>query len=578
MIRRPFAIVLFTLAAAACGDSGAEPELGTSIEFSSNALALGEQRSGTLVIRNTGQRAVGPIEIAAGAVERAGLEIPGVGVIVTPSEIPTLNPGDSAIIQLEIDAAAPLQSGTYQAELAAMVQNRRAAQSGLSFLVPVPGELVGGVSIAVGATSVRQGDVAPYSAVVVDTLGNVLPDATVTWEVEPGIGGLFDAQGRFVPYTTGPLAVIAHAGSFTDTLHIDVQPRGLTGSFTLTGHASMHRRFTSDLWIFDDVAYTGTWGNRNGAPGNAMYVWRLDSPDPSLVDSIRVVATTVNDVKIRADGQLAVITHERPGTVNYGITVLGLADRQHPQVLGTFEAPAGHWIGIHNVWIEGDYVYAVVDNSGTGRGLWIFDISDPTQPQHVSQYYGGTSFLHDVYVRDGIAFLSHWDAGLILLDVGNGVKGGTPLNPVEIGKVQTHGGQTHNAWYWPARDYVFVGEEDFGTPGIMHVVDVSDPANPVEVASFRSPGDTPHNFWLDEAGEVLYMAWYTNGLIALDVSGQLMGSLERQGRVIAQHRYDGIAGCPGGGTGTCTWAPQLHNGQVFVSDMNSGIWVFDPAF
>ena len=33
---------------------------------------------------------------------------------------------------------------------------------------------------------------------------------------------------------------------------------------------------------------------------------------------------------------------------------------------------------------------------------------------------------HDVYVRDGLAFLSHWDAGLIILDVGNGMAGGSP--------------------------------------------------------------------------------------------------------------------------------------------------------
>jgi hypothetical protein len=29
-------------------------------------------------------------------------------------------------------------------------------------------------------------------------------------------------------------------------------------------------------------------------------------------------------------------------------------------------------------------------------------------------------------VRDGIAFVSAWDQGLVLYDVGNGIRGGTP--------------------------------------------------------------------------------------------------------------------------------------------------------
>ena len=62
------------------------------------------------------------------------------------------------------------------------------------------------------------------------------------------------------------------------------------------------------------------------------------------------------------------------------------------------------------------------------------------------------------------AFLSHWDAGLIILDVGNGIAGGSPASPVEVSRIKTVGGQTHNAWYWPAAGYVFVGEENFGRP------------------------------------------------------------------------------------------------------------------
>ena len=32
-------------------------------------------------------------------------------------------------------------------------------------------------------------------------------------------------------------------------------------------------------------------------------------------------------------------------------------------------------------------------------------------------------------VQDGLAYLSYWNDGLVVLDVGNGVKGGSPSNP-----------------------------------------------------------------------------------------------------------------------------------------------------
>ena len=335
-------------------------------------------------------------------------------------------------------------------------------------------------------------------------------------------------------------------------------------------------RFTSDLWVFGDHAYLGTTSCRVEC-GNRLYAWDISVPAaPILTDSLELDATTVNDVKVSPDGTLAVATREGVGT---GITVIDLTDPAHPMPITDFSPPGAATTGVHNVWLENDYVYVVLNgSSASDGGLRVVDISDPASPREVASFYGGSSFLHDVYVRDGLAFLSHWNAGLIILDVGNGVADGSPENPVEVSRVATVGGQTHNAWYWPVGGYVFVGEEDFGTPGVMHVVDATDLADPVEVATFAVPGAPPHNFWMDEVAEILYMAWYTNGLRVVDVSGELLGELDRQGReiAIANGLYDGPGTCFGGGT--CTWAPQLHDGLIFLSDLNTGLWVLDPSF
>ena len=124
---------------------------------------------------------------------------------------------------------------------------------------------------------------------------------------------------------------------------------------------------------------------------------------------------------------------------------------------------------------------------------------------------------------------------------------------------------------------VFVGEEDFGAPGFVHVVDVWDLTQPVEVATFALPSVPPHNFWVDEARGVLYVGWYDNGLRAIDVSGVLLGDLTQQGRAIATLGYGSGSGCPGTAA-TCTWAPQLHDGLIFASDMNLGLRIVAPDF
>ncbi|MGE0353070.1 MAG: Ig-like domain-containing protein [Gemmatimonadales bacterium] len=184
--------------------------------------------------------------------------------------------------------------------------------------------------------------------------------------------------------------------------------------------------------------------------------------------------------------------------------------------------------------------------------------------------------IHDTFVRDGLAFVCAWNSGLMIYDVGNGIKGGSPSHPVPVSTIVTAGGQVHNAWWFhnPAtgeKRYVFVGQEGPGQVGVrssgdIHVVDVSDLENPREVASYHQSdvnGQTAgtHNFWMDEANQVLYAAYYNGGVVALDVSGTLSGSLT--GRLLARFAP---------GAQPYVWGLQLYNGSIYASDMTGGFW------
>jgi hypothetical protein len=484
---------------------------------------------------------------------------------VIPSEIPTLNPGASVTVALSVAAPANTPDGEYLVGLEARSQNQLVASAQLRFLVSSGGGSPAGSSVTItgGPTAFVRGDVVQFTAEVRDSAGTVLPDEPIQWSV--GGFGLFDAAGRFVSYSSGATSIIARSGSSADTLAATVAERTLFGTFSTLGHGVVNQSWTSDLWVHGGVMYSGT---HSGGAG-MFYAWDLSNPDqPVQSGSLQVDARVVNDVKIRSDGTLGVITHEQSADGLNGVSLLDLTNPAQPTIITRYTT--GLAAGIHNAWVEDNYIYLVTDGTNpTTGGLRILDVSNPAAPTQVAQFYGGGGFLHDVYVRDGLAMLSHWGEGLIILDVGNGVAGGSPTNPVEVSRLRIPGYWVHNAWYWPSAGYVFVGDE-IHAPGRMLVIDVSDLRNPVEVASFSGTGEAPHNFWLDESRGILYAAWYSSGVRALDVNGQLMGELQRQNRQIAQVFYDG--------GNTMTWAPQVDNGRIYVSDLRTGVWVLQGDF
>ncbi len=349
---------------------------------------------------------------------------------------------------------------------------------------------------------------------------------------------------------------------------------------TVGGGDNVPERYGSDLWVHGNYAYSGTWGGvaRNGNRGDVVKIWRLGiGGAPELVDSIKVAGIgTVSDVEASPDGRVLLFSTE--GGAGAGLYLYDVTDPEAPQ-------PLDHVLvgqGIHTATLGdvGGRRYAFAARNPSSPALLIYDVTDSTDISlaatvPVPADYG----IHDTFVRDGLAFVFAWNTGVIIYDVGNGLRGGSPSDPVEVGRLVTAangvpgGPAAHNGWWFHnpangARRYLFVGQEGPGVigsqaSGDIHVLDVSDLANPHEVAFFHLDDAGTHNFWMDEERQVLYAAYYNAGVVALDVSGELEGDLAA--RLIGQVR-------PGGGSGTYTWGVQLANGWLYASDMLTGLW------
>jgi hypothetical protein len=587
---------LLVLVWAACsGDSNVEPVVPTNIES-----FAGNDQSGTV-----GTALLDSLRVLVTDAE--GIGTPGVSVtwsvvtgggVISPATA-TTNPNGVASTQFSLGPNEGDQQA--QAEVSGVAGSPVVftAHSHIQPLVAANIEPVGGTgqSGAVGAPlrdSLR--------VRVTDASGHPVPNVSVNWSVLTGGGAISPASST----TNGSGVAFAQftLGTLQGEQQAQAEVSGLAGSpvvFSATagppnvalsvvgGGNNVPERYSSDLWVHGSYAYTGTWWYRD-EPGNVLKVWSLDpSGAPALVSSVTVSEIgTVSDVQVSEDGQLLVLSGEIGGAVgdDGGIYVYGLSDPAHPAFLGAARLPSG---GVHTVTLSSIkgrlYAFAAKNAGYSGNdrenesALVIFDLTDPAHivstaripiPPHLG--------IHDTYVREELAFVFAWDEGVIIYDVGNGMRGGSPSSPVEVSRLVTSASSTvspsvHNGWWFHnpvtgERRYLFIGQEGPSvigseSSGDIHVVDVSDLAHPREVAFFHLEGAGTHNFWVDEGRQVLYAAYYNAGVIALDISGTLSGDLS--GRLLSQVK-------PGGSGNTFTWGVQQANGFLYAIDMVSGLW------
>lgn len=455
----------------------------------------------------------------------------------------------------------------------------------------------------------RTGDVLHFEATARDINGNVVANAPIHYSViakpldnlAPAATGQVAQDGRFVAETPGHYTILAKSGTHASQQTVSISPRNVKQKIELVGHGPVTEVFTSDLWVWEgvdgrDYAVTGTWGSNGEA-----YFWDVTDPaNMTIIDTITVDARTVNDVKVSEDGRTCVISREGASNRKNGIVVLDVSNPRDVKILSKYDDELTG--GVHNVFVYKDHVYAV----NNGRRYDIINIADPKNPRRVSRFELNTPghSIHDVWIEDGIAYSSNWGDGLQLVDVGSGTggtfqkyvetpmpetkspfyAGGTPENPVQFASYTYPSGWNHAAFPFHSEStkkfYVLAGDEAFPyglgvrekkptvAAGWIHFVDFTDPANPDEVARYEVPEAGSHNLWVQD--DILYAAFYNGGLRVVDISGELMGDLYRQGREIAwylpTHPEGLIPNAP------MVWGPQPYKGNIFFADMNSGLW------
>ena len=434
-------------------------------------------------------------------------------------------------------------------------------------------------------SNVKTGDVVNFKVKAIDKKGNEIKNIAVqysftgkSFDKSNSASGLILEDGRFVGDVAGKYIISAKVGNITSSKVVNVFPRNVNREINNVGNGLVNDKHTSDFWVFEgvdgrDYAVTGTWG----ADGKA-YFWDVTNPSKiKKIDSVQVDARTVNDVKVSQDGKICVISREGASNRKNGIIIIDVTNPKDVKIISEYTKNLTG--GVHNVFIDNNHVYAL----SNGERYYIINIENANKPIQVGMFEVGKEgqAIHDVWIENGIAYSSNWRDGVYLVDVGNGIAGGSPSNPVPFGDYSYDSGAHHATFPYKSKStgkfYTVLGDEIFPkgvnpngtneTAGFLHFVDFTDTKNPVEVAKYELPTHGSHNFWIED--DILYVAMYTGGLRVVDLSGDLLGDLYKQGREIGYI----LTGNPNGyiPNDTMVWGAQLYKGHIFYSDFNSGI-------
>jgi hypothetical protein len=283
----------------------------------------------------------------------------------------------------------------------------------------------------------------------------------------------------------------------------------------------LEQQATTDVWVHDGFAYTGTFNSPcGGEEGAGVWVWNVKNKNrPSFVGIIESEqGSRSNDVKVATmnSGEILVHSNETCGTGGLGgFEIYDADDPRNPVHLATVRIHEPNEVlrtqfggvnrGVHNLFLfsqgSRDYVALATHGNAWFGSTQIFEITDPRNPEfvsawgpellceedfcsddpynetdpnvlvaHINEWIFGTGrtpgfgastirSVHDITVtEDGnLMYAAAWDSGLVLLDISD------PANPevVSIALEPERGsldGEVNSHSVWPSEDGSIVVE------------------------------------------------------------------------------------------------------------------------
>ena len=198
------------------------------------------------------------------------------------------------------------------------------------------------------------------------------------------------------------------------------------GSYT-SSTATAH-----NIFIADGYAYLV--GSAGGAGGTSSWQGIIilnlsDSENPTEVS--RWEETYIHDIYVKNDTAYACDIY------NGSLYIIDVSDKTNPTTM--VEHNYSNY-GCHAVWVTEDSKYAITADEESGGYIYIFDIQDFSNINHLSTWYPNepeaqNKSVHNVFWKDDLLYISYYVYGTRIVDMSD------PSNPVEVGYYDFYPGQ-----------------------------------------------------------------------------------------------------------------------------------------
>ncbi len=226
----------------------------------------------------------------------------------------------------------------------------------------------------------------------------------------------------------------------------------------------------------------------------------------------------------------------------------------------------------HNIFIDTSSARLYAVPAGHITDGWVnmrvLSLENPENPTLLQDYYQidnvNMPFPHDLYVRDNIGYVNMGNEGFWIVDFTNAA------DPQILGTLTQYvdQGYNHSGWLSDEGDYYYLADENHGYA--IKVLDVSDPTD-IEVvttidAESTESASIPHN--LIVRGDYLYVSYYYDGLQVYDISNRADPQRTFFYDTYPEANNNSYKGA---------WGvfPYLPSGNILVSDMQTGLYVFE---
>lgn len=335
----------------------------------------------------------------------------------------------------------------------------------------------------------------------------------------------------------------------------------LLGNFNIEGLPMAGSRTYNDVWGYVDCE-----GNEYALLGSAAFIFVVDLSDPANPREVNrfagVSPTTWRDMKTYKDVAYAVADN-----LGEGLMILDLSGL--PNEVTQISADTTDFQSSHNIFVDVPNGRLYVAGSNAQRkGLIVYDLTcDARNPEKIAAVdLPAGEYVHDLYVRDNIAYCSHGYNGFYVWDMNDA------QNPVLMASLET-GGYNHSNWLTEDGRYAIYAEEiPLGEAlGVIDLAEVST-GDISTVNEFKFPllapefeNATPHNPYI--RGDYLISSYYEDGLQIYDISNPL----EVEQVAYYDTHPDNVM--YNGYTGNWGAYPYLPSGNILASDINTGLYV-----